>query len=351
MATKKITYSCGHDGELSLFGTTKDRDRKIEWAETKGLCGECFKAEKRKQADAAGPSMIVRRIAAFDPIAESEVYAARAIRHQIEIERLEEYEPNSGRNGAFDSLAIARRNKANSERMAASAKTKKATLAAIEIIVVNSFSIKDILKSRGYKYSADAYCSDPLMGSRMAGWARIFTGKEFADMATNEIMFAREQGWKIKGETFLETTLQSLGGRCDIIPPLSSISADTVALASENLEQSRRDRAASKAAKAKRDAEIEAENLRLENFHMIEHNAARIIPAEERTEDQPWELEIIGHHGKTLYGWCFDDGWALSAMKELGVVRKLPADVANSPLADKIARRAQKLIAASTAAV
>ena len=51
MAKYDITYSCGHSGEVQLFGSGKERDRKIEWYETRADCPECYKAKMRaKQA-------------------------------------------------------------------------------------------------------------------------------------------------------------------------------------------------------------------------------------------------------------------------------------------------------------
>lgn len=42
MAKYTINYSCGHTGELQLYGKYKDRENKIEWLEREGLCPECY---------------------------------------------------------------------------------------------------------------------------------------------------------------------------------------------------------------------------------------------------------------------------------------------------------------------
>lgn len=52
MAKQIIKMSCGHEHELHLPGAHKERDRKIVWAATEGLCGECFKAASAKKSEA-----------------------------------------------------------------------------------------------------------------------------------------------------------------------------------------------------------------------------------------------------------------------------------------------------------
>lgn len=49
MAKYDIIYSCGHEGVVELLGKEKDRQRKIEWYESTGLCPECYKKEMREK--------------------------------------------------------------------------------------------------------------------------------------------------------------------------------------------------------------------------------------------------------------------------------------------------------------
>ena len=44
-----VTYSCGHTGEVQLFGTNKDRERKIKWYEESALCAECYKKQQEER--------------------------------------------------------------------------------------------------------------------------------------------------------------------------------------------------------------------------------------------------------------------------------------------------------------
>ena len=47
-----VTYSCGHTGEVQLFGTNKDRERKIKWYEESALCPECYKRQQEERGKA-----------------------------------------------------------------------------------------------------------------------------------------------------------------------------------------------------------------------------------------------------------------------------------------------------------
>ncbi len=56
-----IEYACGHTVTTQLFGSVRDRERKIHFFETQGECSECYKkriAEERakKNAEAQGKS-------------------------------------------------------------------------------------------------------------------------------------------------------------------------------------------------------------------------------------------------------------------------------------------------------
>jgi len=51
MAKYYVTFSCGHDGEVRLFGPHRERQRKLEWFEQSGLCPDCYKAHKQAEED------------------------------------------------------------------------------------------------------------------------------------------------------------------------------------------------------------------------------------------------------------------------------------------------------------
>ena len=44
-----VTFSCGHTGEVQLFGANKDRERKIKWYEESALCPECYKKQQEER--------------------------------------------------------------------------------------------------------------------------------------------------------------------------------------------------------------------------------------------------------------------------------------------------------------
>lgn len=46
MAKYDVTYGCGHEATIQLYGPVKDRDRKIAWLESSGLCSDCYKAKR-----------------------------------------------------------------------------------------------------------------------------------------------------------------------------------------------------------------------------------------------------------------------------------------------------------------
>ena len=48
MAKYNVKFSCGHVGEVKLFGPYAERDRKLAWYAESGLCPECYKAQAPK---------------------------------------------------------------------------------------------------------------------------------------------------------------------------------------------------------------------------------------------------------------------------------------------------------------
>lgn len=45
-----ITYACGHEGTVDIWGKGSERERKINFFERCGLCPECYKAQMQKKA-------------------------------------------------------------------------------------------------------------------------------------------------------------------------------------------------------------------------------------------------------------------------------------------------------------
>lgn len=54
MAKYTIMMSCGHKDTVELLGKEKDRQRKIAYFESSGLCKECYKKKMEEQAEAEG---------------------------------------------------------------------------------------------------------------------------------------------------------------------------------------------------------------------------------------------------------------------------------------------------------
>lgn len=54
MAKYTIMMSCGHEDTVELLGKIKDRQRKIEYFKSNGLCKECYKKKMEEQSEAEG---------------------------------------------------------------------------------------------------------------------------------------------------------------------------------------------------------------------------------------------------------------------------------------------------------
>ncbi len=52
MAKYSVTFSCGHEETVELYGKTADRERKIEWMENYAVCSECYQRHKKEQEEA-----------------------------------------------------------------------------------------------------------------------------------------------------------------------------------------------------------------------------------------------------------------------------------------------------------
>ena len=38
-----VTFSCGHEGEVNLYGKAAERDRRIAWYEKEGICPDYYR--------------------------------------------------------------------------------------------------------------------------------------------------------------------------------------------------------------------------------------------------------------------------------------------------------------------
>lgn len=45
----EVKMSCGHEQEVSLFGKSSERERKIRFFETQGMCRECYKEHMKER--------------------------------------------------------------------------------------------------------------------------------------------------------------------------------------------------------------------------------------------------------------------------------------------------------------
>ena len=61
-----ITYSCGHEGTIEVFGKAEERERKIKWFSEYGLCPDCYKAEKQTEEKSLAEKAAIRKGAGDD---------------------------------------------------------------------------------------------------------------------------------------------------------------------------------------------------------------------------------------------------------------------------------------------
>lgn len=69
MAKYNVTFSCGHEGVVELFGKDTDRKKKIEYFENNGLCNKCYKEKMEETVKASGlifNASILPRVALSD---------------------------------------------------------------------------------------------------------------------------------------------------------------------------------------------------------------------------------------------------------------------------------------------
>lgn len=52
MGKYDVTFSCGHEATVTLFGKIKDREKRIEWYKDHGVCPECYGKLKAEHLEA-----------------------------------------------------------------------------------------------------------------------------------------------------------------------------------------------------------------------------------------------------------------------------------------------------------
>ena len=45
-----VRFSCGHTETVVLYGKTSEREKKIEWYESKAVCSDCYREMKNIEA-------------------------------------------------------------------------------------------------------------------------------------------------------------------------------------------------------------------------------------------------------------------------------------------------------------
>ena len=88
-----VTFSCGHTGEVQLFGSNKDRERKIKWYEESALCPECYKRQQEERCKALAAEYNLPEITG---VSDKQIAFAESLRgryltnYEAELEKLTE---------------------------------------------------------------------------------------------------------------------------------------------------------------------------------------------------------------------------------------------------------------------
>jgi hypothetical protein len=94
-----ITFSCGHEGTIDVFGKSEERERKIKYLKEFGLCSACYKAEKQAEEKSFAEKYELPELQG----SEKQISWAESIRKE-EIEAFEKEKP-AIRKGAGDDFA------------------------------------------------------------------------------------------------------------------------------------------------------------------------------------------------------------------------------------------------------
>jgi len=338
MAKYGVTYSCGHTGTVQLFGKHTERERKLAWYAAEAKCPECYKSANRAEADAAGPQVHVRYLAAYDPAQVAENYEARAIRASIDVDALDEVDAQDRPWNWETTRKAAVRKAADFSDLAKHARSRPATEAAYEITIINSYQVREVLKARGYRFVREAESKDLLGMWTVAGWVkRCATQAE----AQAELVECCKAGWTTEGRSEpTDRIVDALAlGRLDVLN--GSAGQDTVASATAAREAARVARAEARKAATERVVATAEQEAKLATFKVGDHpGSVRIVPPGERTEARPYDLCIRARDGRTAWGWASDDGWFVSAVERSGQLVKLTAISAE---ADRIIADARKM--------
>lgn len=92
MAKYDVTYSCGHNGTVQLFGKESERATKISWFENSGMCPDCYRAKQEQKIVSANANLpaltgsekqiawaLRIRAERYQKIMEQALYAAKKI--------------------------------------------------------------------------------------------------------------------------------------------------------------------------------------------------------------------------------------------------------------------------------
>ena len=86
MAKYKVTYSCGHESVVELFGKETEREKKLEWMRDIAVCPDCYKEQLKAERDEANKAAAERAAEQGLPVltgTEKQVAWANTIRDKF----------------------------------------------------------------------------------------------------------------------------------------------------------------------------------------------------------------------------------------------------------------------------
>ena len=145
--------------------------------------------EHAEADEEAGPQVYLRPLSAHDSEAEADEARAELIRAKADLEWAE-YTDSPTSTG--ESPCEARQRISDAESALRSAENSDARPRRLEIVVTESYEVKDILKERGYRFGRDHMVTGDLLRGE-AGWSKTVTAGD----AEAELDWILAQGWQV----------------------------------------------------------------------------------------------------------------------------------------------------------
>lgn len=297
MASTIITRSCGHQEEIKLYGKHSERAKREAWEATRP-CRACW--VQAREASPEPPKVLVQSLSAHDPVARANHYRAAAIREHITLDSLDAAPEASG---YASHRAATLRRIAELEAQARNAANTPARRAAVELVCLNSYPVREALSARGWRFDRDAHSLDLLGRKTAAGWIIQF---EETERARAELAWIAEQEWAVQGASPADQLVEALAaGRPELL----------VHGREDSVEAAMADREAARIAREERRRAREASKPDLSHLRtLVIDRPAVLVAPEERSDKMPYDWRARARDGRIVHGWILDGEWIASVV-------------------------------------